>query len=255
MFENMENIKVVSSYHRESKHSGNNPKKLRHAFVIKTKGYAEYVVQGKTIRLNEGEMIFLPKDSAYTYVTHSQNGNNGNTYTSINFEADIKDPVPRVYSLENFYEAGFLSESFPELWNFGSISDKYKCLSVLYDLLSFISRTEHLGSAEQKKYALIEPAVQYLRKHIFDCAFQVQKLPLLCGISDTYFRKIFTSRFHMTPQDYVIHTRISRARSIIESGDFESVKEVADAVGYSDPLYFSKAFKKICGVCPSNLCE
>ena len=32
-----------------------------------------------------------------------------------------------------------------------------------------------------------------------------------------------------------------------------NIKEVAAAVGYNDPLYFSKAFKNFCGVSPSNL--
>ena len=57
----------------------------------------------------------------------------------------------------------------------------------------------------------------------------------------------------MSPKEYVLSKRISHAKSIIESGDFDTVKKVAAMVGYNDPLYFSKAFKKIYGFSPSDL--
>ena len=56
----------------------------------------------------------------------------------------------------------------------------------------------------------------------------------------------------MTPKQYLVTERILYAKSIIESGDYGSIKEVSEMVGYNDPLYFSKAFKMICGVSPSN---
>jgi AraC-like DNA-binding protein len=42
---------------------------------------------------------------------------------------------------------------------------------------------------------------------------------------------------------------------MLESGDFDSIKEVALSAGYSDPLYFSKVFKKFYGFSPSSLNE
>ena len=57
----------------------------------------------------------------------------------------------------------------------------------------------------------------------------------------------------MTPKEYVSAQRISHARSIIESGDYSGIREVAGMVGFSDPLYFSKAFKGVYGICPSGI--
>ena len=54
----------------------------------------------------------------------------------------------------------------------------------------------------------------------------------------------------MSPQEYVLNKRITHSKSIIESGDYDSIKELAESVGYSDPLYFSKAFKKAFGLSP-----
>lgn len=245
----MENLKIISSFHKASKPFGKVEDRKNHGFIFKIKGYADYLFGDKRVRLNEGEMIFLPKGSSYEYVTHTQDKN---LYTSINFEADFDNREVGVYSLNNFNGANYMAQSFSELWNFGDLSDKFKCISIFYDLMSYVSKIEHLRSRDKRKYALIEPAVEYLKKHIYKSSFKIDNLHLLCGISDTYFRKIFMSRFNMSPREYVVAERISYAKSIIDSGDFETIKEVSELVGYNDSLYFSKAFKKMYGYSPSN---
>lgn len=252
MFESMENLKLISSFHKSMNNFKKIDKRQTSGFIIKVKGYSDYFIDGKTLRVNEGEMIFLPKDASYTVTTYCENEN---LYTSINFQADLTNPKPKVYSLVNFYSTQYLNQNFSELWRFGNPSDKYKCLSLLYELISFLCRTEHLDRDEKRKYAIIEPAIKHLKAHLYDSDLKIKKLHLLCGVSDTYFRRIFQSRFNITPQEYVIRSRIDYAKSIIESGDYDSINEVAKLVGYDDAMYFSKAFKKKYGFCPSRWLE
>ncbi len=246
----IENLKIISSSRLESKPYGKIQSRASHGFLFKIQGVSEYSIDGDTVRVNAGEMVFLPRGSSYEYNTH---GVNGNLYTSINFLADVENPSIRVYSMENFYRLNYVYQSFSEMWRFGSPADKYACMSVFYDLLSYISKIEHISGTEDSKRKLIEPAVVYMRKHIYEASFRVDKLHDRCGISDTYFRRIFKMRFGLTPKEYVTSERISHARAILESGDYGSIAEIAEAVGYSDPLYFSKAFKHVFGVCPSGI--
>lgn len=250
VFGNMENLKIMSSFHKESKKFNRVQYRATHGFIFKIKGYAEFAFSDRIITVNEGEVIFLPQGSAYEATTYYRDGN---LYTSINFCAELENPEVGVYPFENFPAANYIYRNFSELWNFGTLSDKYKCLSLFYDLISYISRIEHSSSADERKFGLIEPAVEYLKKNMYDSSFRVDKLHKLCGISDTYFRKIFGAEFDMTPQEYVVTGRMSYAKSIIESGDFDSIKEVSELVGYNDPLYFSKAFRKIYGISPSGV--
>ena len=104
----------------------------------------------------------------------------------------------------------------------------------------------------QKKYKLIKPGVEYLKANIYSPTLRIDKLHALCGISDTYLRRIFKERFHVTPQEYVLSSRLTHAKSILDSGDYDSIKEVSELVGYTDPLYFSKAFRKYYGFPPSD---
>ncbi len=249
MFDHIENVKIISSFHNINRPGGKIEKRPTNVFFIRTHGNARYDFPTKSISVSKGEVIFIPKGAAYIYKTFPE----GAASTSICFEADFAAPEPILFSLHHFYKAEYIGNHFSTLWNFGTQAERYKCLSLFYDLLSYLSTLENTSYADKKKFSVIDPAVMYLKAHIFDEALHSCKLHRLCGISDTYFRKIFVSRFGMNPQEYITAKRLSHAKSVLESGDYDTVREIAQSVGYSDPLYFSKVFKKRYGISPSDI--
>lgn len=247
MIGKMENVNIVSSFHKKSKPYGKIENRRTHGFLYKISGCSDYFVGGESFRLNSGELVFMPMGVSYEYMTDC------GEYTSINFEADMEKPEISVYSLKDFQGAKNMLLGFSEAWKFGCVSDRYKCISDFYELLSYLAHLDTLGNREDGNYRIIEPATEYIKKHIYEVDFKVDKLHNLCGISDTYFRKIFIKRYGVTPKEYVQRERITHARLIIDSGDFDTIGEVADAVGYADPLYFSKVFRKYYGFPPSSI--
>ncbi len=249
MFDNIENLKIISSLHKDCKAYSKIENRATHSFIIRICGSVLYEFCGQSFIAKAGEMMFIPKGSTYEYHALSDTEC---TYTSINFLGEINDPKPTLFSLENFFEAEYIAGHFSDLWKFGNQSEKYKCYALLYDLFSYVSAIENTSYADKKKYSLIEPAVSYLNEHLYDASLKADALPRLCGISGTYFRKIFFARFGTSPQNYMIQIRLSHAKSVIDSGDYDSIREVALSVGYNDPLYFGKAFKNFYGVSPSE---
>lgn len=249
MFDNIENIKLVSCNQGTAKPYIKVENRKTNAFIFRTSGSGEYDFQGKYLTVNLGEMIFVPMGSSYEFRTVSAEEC---TYMNINFSGEVDSAKPTVYLMDNFSEAEHICSHFPSLWKFGNPSDKYKCYSMFYSILSYVSNAENLDYSYKKKFEIIEPAVSYLKTNIFNCGLKIDDLHLICGISDTYFRKIFYAKFGMMPSEYIIAKRISHAKSLIDSGFFESVTALAHSVGYSDPLYFSRAFKKKYGVSPIN---
>lgn len=247
MFGWAEDVKIISSFRKASKTHTIVESRPSHAFIFRLSGEAEYSFDGKEMKVKKGEVAFLPQGAHYECRTKNS------IYMSINFSANIENPKISSYSLESFYGANYEIESFTELWNFGGEEGKYKCLSMFYDLLSYISRLVNMEKSEEKKYALIKPALEYLKANIYSPTLRIDKLHSLCGISDTYLRRIFKERFRIAPQEYVLTSRLTHAKSILDSGDFDSIKEVSELVGYTDPLYFSKAFKKLYGYSPSDI--
>ena len=252
MFDDIKNFSILGAI-REI--SAKNPSLLtrpQHTFLYRPRGSAQYTFDDSIITSNKYDLVFLPKGCKYFF---SISDIDECWCSLITFEADIPDAKPIKFSLENFADAEYIFSRFPALWNFGNQSDRFKCLSEFFEFLSFIMRTEQLKGIEPEKFRIIDPAIHYLKDHLFDADLRVSRLSHLCGVSDTYFRKLFISRFLVTPQLYIQRERLERARHIIESGDYDCIASVAESVGYVDPLYFSKAFRKQYGFPPSSLFE
>lgn len=58
----------------------------------------------------------------------------------------------------------------------------------------------------------------------------------------------------MSPQEFLVNYKIDKASELLKNTDL-SIKAVASSVGYSDPLTFSKIFKKITGDNPKGYRE
>ena len=91
-------------------------------------------------------------------------------------------------------------------------------------------------------------------QHIINENFSNPKLSLAfiakeLSYNEKYISQIFKKNFNTTIQNYIEGLRMNNACNLIESG-ITSVKEMAKFCGYSDPLYFSKIFKKYFGIPP-----
>ncbi len=250
MFENIENIKLLdiiagsSSLYMTTTHRSN------HGFVFKLSGASRYEFDSGIVDLKEGEMIYIPKGTAYTVRRISECDSR---YVALCFDAVISNAEPRLYPMNNFSDINHICSNLVRLWLFRSKSDEYKCISFFYNILSQICEMDKAAYRSSQQYQLIEPAVEYMKAHIFDSSLKAQELHKLCGISGTYFRKIFASQFSTSPQKYIINKRLTQAKTILQSGDFDSISEVALSVGYEDALYFSRAFKEKYQTAPSKI--
>lgn len=84
-------------------------------------------------------------------------------------------------------------------------------------------------------------------------AFEELSIPYLCKllfVNESYLRTVFKQNVGMTLSDYITEVRMNEAKRLIESGGLK-FSEIGYKVGYQDPAYFSKCFKKHFGVSPS----
>lgn len=250
MFSNMENIEIVSAYRMDGLPFVETKCRKDNAFFFRIQGSKLYEFSDRKIVANKGDLVFVPKGASFASKTIS----GSSLYFTINFNADfLQAPQPACFSLEKFYDAEFITSNFADMWNLGTQAERYQCMSLFYRLLSYLCAAEHSRDFDNDRFKLIDPAVTYLKEHIYDSTLTTEKLHRLCGISNTYFRQIFTEQFGTTPKNYILTKRISHAKAIITSGDYSTIGEVALSVGFNDPLYFSKVFKKMHGVSPSDI--
>ena len=74
------------------------------------------------------------------------------------------------------------------------------------------------------------------------------------NLNSYYISKLFKEYTNQTFVEYLTQIRVSKAAQLIEQGGY-SFKEISEMVGYNDPRYFSKVFKKITGKSPREYCE
>jgi AraC-like DNA-binding protein len=101
------------------------------------------------------------------------------------------------------------------------------------------------GSAQK-----IDRSIAYMRDHLNE-PLQVAKLAALANVSASHYFALFKRRTGCAPIDFFIRLRMRQACRLL-GGTSLSVKEVAAALGYEDPFYFSRMFKSVVAVAPSE---
>jgi AraC family transcriptional regulator len=76
-------------------------------------------------------------------------------------------------------------------------------------------------------------------------------LASLAGIEIHKVTRAFKKSFGIAPHRYILRTRIARAKAMLRRHDM-SLVDVALSTGFSNQSHFTKAFKKLTGLSPSN---
>ncbi|MFS0837535.1 AraC family transcriptional regulator [Paenibacillus sp. 1P03SA] len=78
----------------------------------------------------------------------------------------------------------------------------------------------------------------------------IEQLAQHMGYHRTYLSKLFRQHTGLTPTQFLLKIRMERAKLLMTEGS--TIEQIAYSVGFSDPLYFSKQFKKWFGCTPSE---
>ncbi len=99
----------------------------------------------------------------------------------------------------------------------------------------------------------LEQVKQYIRAH-FHKQLTLEEAAEHVELSPYYVSKLFKDKSGMTFIDYVTEVRIDEAkREMLDAS--KSLKEICFNVGYKDPNYFSRVFKRKAGLSPSQYRE
>lgn len=108
--------------------------------------------------------------------------------------------------------------------------------------------------AKEEVYSDIIMEAKELIDHSYSKDINLEMISRKVNISPYYFSKIFKEETGENFIDYVTAIRIEKAKEVLKERDC-SIKEVCIQVGYKDPNYFSRLFKKQVGVTPTEYRE
>lgn len=96
----------------------------------------------------------------------------------------------------------------------------------------------------------LETAVAHVAKNYLQPMAE-SEVAQLCNMSPSRFCREFKAAFDVTFVEYLATYRIVQAKRLLANPTI-SVADVANAVGYSDPSYFTRVFRKQEGISPSE---
>jgi YesN/AraC family two-component response regulator len=125
--------------------------------------------------------------------------------------------------------------------------DKFELFEVLKRISNKKQETlQHIEQEgpEQHEHYVIKPLKQIIERE-YDKILDLESLSERLGFSTSYISKHFKQETGCTITDYLIQIRIQKAKQFIDDHPSLKIYEIANLVGYPDPVYFNKLFKKV----------
>ncbi len=94
------------------------------------------------------------------------------------------------------------------------------------------------------------PAQTFVETHYHEKIYE-EDVARLCGMNVSTFSRSFRKEYKTTFRNYLINYRIFKARELLQDPN-AMVKGIAYTVGFHDPSYFTRTFRRIVGIVPSH---
>ena len=229
---------------------------VKHIKVLPYLSIVQSLEGSYDITLGNGEMMqtgdggfFVAPAGVQQTIVHHINKKSGRMVCRWIF-IDVR--INRAYKLDSIYQFPVLLDEYSKtemnrLFDLiFSTDDFWELHSCCYKVIALLLKT----SAPRKGTA--SPGVQIAFDHIIDNyskPISVSELAKISNMSESNLYASFKKQFGTSPIVYLNNYRLSLASErLVETDD--TVKEISYSVGITDPLYFSRLFKKSYGVSP-----
>ncbi|HCA69041.1 MAG TPA: DNA-binding response regulator, partial [Lachnospiraceae bacterium] len=114
------------------------------------------------------------------------------------------------------------------------------------DILNYISANK-ISSGK----SMVKKCMELVEQNISNPSLSVKWLASQLYINENYLSRVFHKEAGIFLIKYINNQRLIKAKYYLDH-DYNSMQAVSQMTGFSDPLYFSKCFKKKYGVAPSK---
>ena len=216
------------------------------------RGELEVVLNGSTYTARSGSTLIFPPHYPYTYTFA---GNDPISYLWAHFTGSYAE---RFLSECGFGELPCLLHAdanvkivsgFEKLFDIYRAHEPLQQQKLACGLETIILRIA-TGLRQDESSRDLTRSLGYI--HMFYSKdILIPDLAKMESLSNSRYITVFKQRMGMPPSEYIIHLRLNVACDLLKNRDM-SVKEVAARVGYDNPHFFSKLFKKKMGVSPGQ---
>ena len=134
------------------------------------------------------------------------------------------------------------------LWHFSRTGESRAALLIAYGQLLVQHVSVRRPAAPQSQ--LVEEIARSIRQNLANPLYALDETLRSAPYCYDYLCRLFRQELHTTPHKYLTELRLQSAADALLISPGSSMSEIARMCGYSDPLYFSRMFKKRFGVSP-----
>lgn len=217
-----------------------------------------YIQRGdETHTANSGDILFFcPGDPQYYWYDKTDYIKNywihftGYGAESLFSQIGIASGVP--HHIGFVVEIGELIERIIAEINSLRVGGRLYAEGLLIQLLAIVARkcAENLPLNIKVRNERIYRVVEYIKEN-FDQDLSVKDLAAMSYLSINRFTNVFRESVGVAPQRYIIEFRLHKAIELMKLTDWD-IRQIAEAVGYTDQTYFSRVFKKYTQLTPSQ---
>lgn len=165
-------------------------------------------------------------------------------FSDIAFESvlfPVHIPADRVIS-DCFAKIRYEIENRPEGYDLAVKGLTYRLFCHLLRQYKTVNLSPHERLLRQNHAHIIGKALEYIGKHSRE-KISASSLAAQFHFNESYFCKLFKKRTGVSIVECINRYRIEQAVSLL-IGTNQSIAKIAEAVGFDDPNYFSRVFKK-----------
>ncbi len=221
-------------------------------------GKGTYTVKGKTYTLGKGDVFLINPDTEVYYVADNKNpwsylwvgfhGCKAATYLSYaGFdETKLTRKLQDTSLIFTYIQQIIINRQL-------TYANELKREAALLQILSILIEGYRSSFSGTDKYdypykIYVEQAIDYIQAN-YRNNVKINDIAMYIGIDRSYLSGIFKETMDISPQEYLLRYRIEQAEVMLKNtGD--KIGKIAAAVGYQDPLTFSKMFRKYKGISP-----
>ena len=219
-------------------------------------GEGHFILDGREIIISAGNMVlYQPKqEQRYFFL-----GENSSQYWFVHFTGTQVRNILKHYNipLDGYVLHTGISYEYEDLFKkmrdelVESSPEYEEMLALLFrELLITINRRMHEGAPRIAGFTQDEVtyAKNYFREH-YNEDINIERYAASRNMSTSWFNKCFRSITGVSPMKFVLDVRMRNAQILLETTD-EAISEIALLVGYDNPMYFSRVFRKEKGLSP-----
>jgi AraC-like DNA-binding protein len=221
-------------------------------FVFPLKGKARFTFENKFYDLEPGIVLHAGPSMP---ISKEVIGNSSWEFVLVHYDIKVIEEdsfLKNKHFILEIGKSGILYDLLNELCECylrpdkpAKLRSKALFLRVLEEMMG---AANHKKNTDKKEY--IQEAVQFIHDN-YRQQLSVFELAEEFNMEVRKFAYLFQKSTGMSPQNYITAYRMNKAKERLRTSE-ETVIEVALHVGYSDPFYFSKLFKKYIGMPPSR---